>query len=292
MKSITVNKISKLKQNLNAHIADSINFYVFNSSYVPTQLQQQNPFRNDFYSLIFVFEGEMNITIDFKHYHLQSQCVGFISPNQVIEVDDKNVQLAFGILFKKDFLLYPMDWLKKLPLFHRFHSTPSLKLSSIDQTLFSNYIRQIIDEYESNNAYKYDIIKANLVLVLTHLARIYAKSKLENDPKHSKVILEFETLIEQHYTSIKLVKEYADMLYMTPQNLNRICKNITGLSASELINKKILLEIKRYLIYTDNRIEEIAYMFNFYDSSYFTKYFKKATGRTPKQYRKEKINLL
>lgn len=292
MKDIALNTMSKLKQSLNTQFADSTNFYVFDSSQVPTQLQQPNPFRNDFYCLIFIVRGKMDIMIDFKKYQLLPYDVGFISPNQVIDVYDKKVDLAFGVIFKKDFLLLPVDWLKKLPLFHRFHSIPSLRLSSDDQTLLSNCLNQMLHEYMANHSYKYDIIKANLILILAHLSRIYAQSKLENEPKNNKVILEFETLIEQHYTSIKLVKEYADMLFMTPQNLNRICKNITGLTASELINKKILLEIKRFLIYTNNSIEEIAYSFNFYDNSYFTKYFKKATGQTPKQYRKEKNKLL
>ncbi|WP_299766882.1 helix-turn-helix transcriptional regulator [uncultured Tenacibaculum sp.] len=233
----------------------------------------------------------MNITIDFKNHSIESQHVVFISPNQVIDVDDHNVELAFGIIFKKEFLLLPTDWLKTLPLFHRVHSTPSLKLSDKDQILFRSYINQIISEYKAKNEYKYDIIKANLMLILAYLSRSYAQLKLKNNSNSNKVLLDFETLIEQHYRSIKLVKEYADMLHMTPQNLNRICKNITGLSASELINKKILLEVKRYLIYTDNRIEEIAFIFNFYDNSYFTKYFKKATGLTPKEYRREKAKM-
>jgi len=63
---------------------------------------------------------------------------------------------------------------------------------------------------------------------------------------------------------------------------------MTGLTASELINKKILIEVKRFLIFTNNSIEEIAYSFNFYDHSYFTKYFKKATGMTPKKYRESR----
>ncbi|WP_221409114.1 helix-turn-helix domain-containing protein [Reichenbachiella versicolor] len=284
--------MSKLKQNLSAPLIDSTNFYVFDSDHVPVQLQQLTPFRNDFYALIFVLKGEMDIKIDFKHYRLQSQNVGFISPNQVIDVNDKQVEFAFGILFKKDFLLLPIDWLQKLPLFHRFHSTPILTLSDTEQNLISSCLSQMINEQMSSSAYKYDILKANLILVLAHLSRIYSQSKLESEPKQNKVILEFETLIEKHYMSIRLVNEYADMLYMTPQNLNRVCKNITGLTASELINKKILLETKRFLIYTDNSIEEIAYTFNFYDNSYFTKYFKKATGLTPKQYRKEKNDFL
>ncbi len=292
MKSINVNKISKLKQNLNTYFEHESNFHVFDSSKVPIQFQQPNPFRNDFYTLVFIIKGQMDITIDFKRHRLQSYHVGFISPNQIIEVDDELVELGFGIVFKKDLLLLSVDWLKTLPIFHRFHSTPSLDLSNFNYDFFLNCVNQILEEYSSNKTYKYDIIKANLMLVLAHLSRIYSLSMVEDKIGHNKVVVDFETLIEKNYRSVKLVKEYADMLCMSSQNLNRICKNTIGLTASDLINKKILLEVKRFLIYTDNNIDEIAHMFNFNDNSYFTKYFKKATGYTPKQYRKEKSKVI
>jgi len=186
MKDISLIKMSELMQNLSKNFGGNSNFYVFDSSQVPALLQQQSPYRNDFYTLVFVVKGEMEITIDFNHHHLGSQQVAFISPKQVMEVDDKKVEFGIGIIFKKEFLLLPSDWLQKLPLFHKFHSTPGLNLSSVDQTLLSTYLSQMLHEYLSNHTYKFDIIKAHLILVLAHLSRIYSQSSMENEPKHNR----------------------------------------------------------------------------------------------------------
>ena len=85
------------------------------------------------------------------------------------------------------------------------------------------------------------------------------------------------------------MKDYAEMMFMTPQNLNRVIKKTTGKTASDLISERLLIEIKRNLIFTKKRSEEIAYELNFHDNSYFIKYFKKAVGITPKEYRQMKL---
>ncbi|MGL4581499.1 MAG: helix-turn-helix domain-containing protein, partial [Flavobacterium sp.] len=76
-------------------------------------------------------------------------------------------------------------------------------------------------------------------------------------------------------------------LKTSPQNLNAICRKTLKQSASEIIAKHIIDEAKRQLLYSQNRISEIAYYLNFNDSSYFIKYFKRFTGLTPKEFRKK-----
>jgi len=136
MKGISLNKMSDLIQKSNINLGENTNFHIFDSSQVPTLLQQQVPFRNDFYILMFNVKGTMEVTIDFKHHQLDSEQVAFISPRQVIAVDDKQVAFGFGVLFKKEFLSLSSDWLQNLPLFHRFHSNPWLNLSSSKPELF------------------------------------------------------------------------------------------------------------------------------------------------------------
>ena len=81
---------------------------------------------------------------------------------------------------------------------------------------------------------------------------------------------------------------YAEHLNTTPQNLNAICRKEYGKSASEIIADHIIKEVKRRLLYTNETISDIAYSLGFKDSSHFTKYFKRYTGETPKQFKKPK----
>ncbi|NQD72297.1 AraC family transcriptional regulator, partial [Sphingobacterium shayense] len=72
----------------------------------------------------------------------------------------------------------------------------------------------------------------------------------------------------------------------TPNHLNAVTKEQLGYSAGELIRNRVLLEAKRLLVMKNFSIAEIAYELNFSDASYFTKFFKKAVGCTPEEFKK------
>lgn len=83
------------------------------------------------------------------------------------------------------------------------------------------------------------------------------------------------------------VNEFANLLNITPQNLNAVCRKQTGKSASEIITGQLLLEAKRYILHTDNTINEIAEILSFSDTSNFVKFFKKNERVTPIQFREK-----
>ena len=286
MENIPLLKINNLIQSIKEGEHNGDNFSIFEVKDTPERLKQQNPFRNDFYAIIFILKGTLKLVVDFTNYAITPGMIHFISPGQILSTTSVPEE-GFGIIFKKDFLTHQgaSKWLQGLPMYHRIHSAPFLNISFASNERLTFYLQSMLNEYQSNETYKYDAIKANLILVLVYLSRIYRMEQGEEHRENNHAILRFESLIDEHYEDIKSVKEYAEMLYMTPQNLNRITKKVTGKNASDLINEKVLIEIKRYLLFTDKSIEEIAYQLNFFDNSYFTKYFKKATGTTPKAFR-------
>lgn len=82
------------------------------------------------------------------------------------------------------------------------------------------------------------------------------------------------------------------MLYITPNYLNGICKDMLGKSAGQVIRDRILLEAKRLLVNAEMNVEEIAAKLHFSDNSYFTKFFKKYTGLTPDAFRRQSLKAL
>ena len=81
-------------------------------------------------------------------------------------------------------------------------------------------------------------------------------------------------------------KQYAALLYITPNHLNALCNDFLGVSAGVLIRERVILEAKRLLINLDLLISEVAAKLNFDDQSYFIKFFKKHEGLTPEKFRK------
>jgi AraC family transcriptional regulator, transcriptional activator of pobA len=94
----------------------------------------------------------------------------------------------------------------------------------------------------------------------------------------------FQQLIKSSKKN-KSVIEFADELQISSVHLNRICKQVSGKSAIELIHQNILNEAQKYLLHTSYSISEIAYLLNFEYPNYFAKWFRKNTNCSPLEYR-------
>jgi len=142
----------------------------------------------------------------------------------------------------------------------------------------------------SNNDGEIDMMRLllmQLFLIVENSCEVNNKKPV---PQQKQVLLRnFRRLIDQHYLTIRLPKEYADLLYVTPNHLNALCQDLLGKTAGELIRDRILLEAKRLLTNADMTVTEIGYILNFQDNSYFNRFFKKYVGVTPDEFRKQLI---
>jgi len=94
--------------------------------------------------------------------------------------------------------------------------------------------------------------------------------------------------IDAHYSTRRLPRDYAELLYVSPNHLNALTQQVLGRSAGDLIRERVVLEAKRMLINSDRYVSEIAQLLRFEDNSYFVRFFKKHTGVTPEEFRKSK----
>jgi len=92
-------------------------------------------------------------------------------------------------------------------------------------------------------------------------------------------------LIEENYTTQKNVSPYAEMLDMNPSCLNELSKRTTGITAGELIRNRVIEEIKKLLFSSQLSGKEIAFQLGFDDPAYFSRFFRKYTGMTTKEFR-------
>lgn len=96
----------------------------------------------------------------------------------------------------------------------------------------------------------------------------------------------FVELVEDHHKDHWNVARYADALGISAPYLNALCKRHAGRSAKRLVNDRLLLAARRGLAYTDNSITTVSRHLGFADPSYFTRFFRRAEGATPSQFRR------
>jgi AraC family transcriptional activator of pobA len=148
-------------------------------------------------------------------------------------------------------------------------------------------LQAILAEDQQKESLFKDLQKLKLLELFILINRNIIKPAPEPAARNNDLMIRnFRKLVAQYYTTLKLPKEYAALLYITPNHLNALCNDLLGKPAGEVIRDRILLEAKRLLINADMSISEIAWQLNFADNSYFTKFFKKQTGITPEAFRK------
>jgi len=95
----------------------------------------------------------------------------------------------------------------------------------------------------------------------------------------------FMHLVQEHCLKDREVQFYANQLHITAKYLNSVCKQNSGITASEWIQRNAKERIELLLQNASLNIAEIADEMEFSSRSFFTRYVKKVLGVTPSEYR-------
>lgn len=125
--------------------------------------------------------------------------------------------------------------------------------------------------------------------VLLLLRRHHADRRQADISGHADFELysRLRTSIEEHYKVQWSVAQYAAALRVTESRLNRLCVKLAGKSIFDLIQERLMLEARRRLTHVPASISSIAYELGFQDPAYFSRFFKRHTGLTPKRFRQQ-----
>ena len=91
-------------------------------------------------------------------------------------------------------------------------------------------------------------------------------------------------MVETHLTEQLSVNTIADKLALTTNSLYRIVKEYSGVSPKDFFTNRLMIEAKRKLLYSPRSVKELAYELGFNDPDYFSRFFKKCTGKSVSEF--------
>ncbi|MBW6393296.1 MULTISPECIES: helix-turn-helix domain-containing protein [Halomonadaceae] len=124
-----------------------------------------------------------------------------------------------------------------------------------------------------------------LVIELSRQAESHAPSGLRQRDRGHERLASFQALIEAQYRQQPSIERFAEQLGMSSAHLNTLCRRLADRSALQLLHERLLLEAKRQLTYTNMTISQIADSLGFSEPAYFTRFFKRNTGLSPRDFR-------
>jgi len=247
------------------------------------------PHRHDFYQIVLFTQGGGHHTIDFQRHEVRPHQVYYMAPGQIHSWEFDADTDGYLVNFNESFytaICHNPNFVRDFPLFNNISggSVNTLDMSCCAEV--EQYFAMMLTEFETGGDFNFDMLRGMLILILVRLSRVTPATFKEGVSKHNLMLMrQFEKLIEQHYRDKRLPKEYAELMFITPNHLNAVVNGVTGKQAGAIIRERILLEAKRLLANSDLMIGQIAETLNFEDNAYFTRFFKKYLGITPEKFR-------
>ncbi len=252
--------------------------------------------KHTFYHLLYFTKGAGDHLVDFETFPVKKGMIYFMRPGQVHKWNFKGSVDGFIINFSPLFFARFLNGATITDQFSFFDGNVNDQVKMLDKNAQSE-VQQLFERMlleKETVARQAPLMIASLMIQLFILVQRSDKEaqKVANKPNYNSVILRnFQLLIEANFNNLKLPKDYAALLFITPSHLNALCKEQLDLSAGEVIRNRIILEAKRLLVNVNLSVQAIALELNFPDASYFVKFFKKYVGATPEVFRKKQLAL-
>jgi AraC-like DNA-binding protein len=253
------------------------------------------PLRSAFYRVNITVSGELDMQIGLEHYRHQPRTLSFTFPDQVflknnISADASGYYMLFNAVFLDELL--PGARLPEEFPFLSITGTPLFQVTETELAGLVALVRQIDEEVRGDRPERAKAVRHYLYLVLLEAKRSYLRQGLDRPaPVAAGPALagRFQKLVGTHFLTTRTVADYAALLAVSPNHLNKVVKEVTGKTASDSISEMLVQEAKSLLRYTDSSVAEIAYTLDFSDPASFNRFFKGGTGETPLAWRNRHV---
>lgn len=242
-------------------------------------------YKTDFFEFYFFHEANGHVLISDKRVDLHDGMLLVISPFQVQEwhVDIDRLRFTF-LIFQEEFVnRFIVD---KYFMYRQFycyqHDLPTwFDMTSSEMSPFLALLCNMETDLRSPISDSYHMIVAHLYLFLLRLNRVYAEHfGLPMTLCRSNHAFRYKQLLERCIVDKVCVDDYASEMNISRQRLDRAVKREFGVSASYLLKRRLLQEIKDELLFSSMSIKEIAFRLHFSEPVHMMRFFKQQTGVT------------
>ena len=244
------------------------------------------PHKHDFFVIILFDKASGTHNIDSKDYPIDDKEIHILFPGQMHKWQINDGTIGYQLMTERSFFEQFAPYFRFS--FTNYQNHPVIKLSDEAFSKLMYEFNAIKEELKSENSLVH-LINARAAVIAAIVSKeaeqVFTEFKVyQSNPRLAK----FNMLIDEFYKEEKSVVFYAEKLHISANYLNILCKKHLKVSATQLIQQRIIIEAKRLLKSGDLSIKEIAFDLGFTDHAYFSNFFKAQTNITPSEFRNQK----
>lgn len=242
--------------------------------------------KHDFFIVILFERGKGSHTIDFVEHTIADFQLHMVFPEQVHQWEIEQETVGYQLMIGRERFETFLPYLRFSAAFYQHHPVIDLSREAFNTLLYE--FQSVKRELETPAIF-WELIQARCSSIGLLVSRVAENIFKDLDIYNSNAILpRFISLTDRYFKTQRSVAFYASEIGISPNYLNMVCKKQLNVSASSLIQNRVLLEAKRLLKASEMTVKEIVFDLGFYDHANFSKFFKSHTGMTPSEFRELK----
>lgn len=249
---------------------------------------------HSFYHFVLFSKGGGFHTVDFRRFPVRKGALYFMVPGQVHSWAFEGKTDGYVVNFNEGFfqsLLADNAYLERFRFFSGDIHEQTFQLKPATLIRAAALLERVVTELQEMAPMYLDsarLILLQFFIIVTRETTTGAQGTSALTGQ-ALTLQNFRRLLNLHFRELRLPRDYAALLYVTPNYLNALCQDLLQKPAGELIRERVLLEAKRLLVNQHQDVAGIAYALGFKDNSYFSRFFRKYTGLTPEAFRREQL---
>ena len=264
-------------------------FFFLGPNSAPTHLPIDLPYRSDYYKIGLCLRGSARLKVNLETYDIGPNSLMLLSPYVIKQWPFMSADMeALSVFFTKEFITANTSLNLDTFSFFERDARHVFEIAPAQAEAIADLLRAIELKYDAPHAYREEILRSLLHILLHEAAPIYSAQHVASNVIQSRSQLianGFKKLVNSHYATERSLAFYADKLCITPKHLAETIKETTGKRAVEWLAEAVLLEASVLLQNPALTIAQIADTLHFADQSTFGRFFRKSTGVSPATYR-------
>lgn len=252
------------------------------------------PVRLDALIMLLVLEGSTQVRLDFVPYTITPGMFLTIMPTHIFQVSEASNNFKGRLIILDKNFLQGINTEKRSPAMTNYmllRKNPCTQFQPDEARHIDKSIAVLRDKIRMrNHSFHKEVLQNAFVGFMLEIANLMiGKSEQIVRPTLTRKEELFNSFLQLLIKQVKQehnVSYYANELFITPQYLSLILKELSGKSANKWIDEALLVEAKILLKSPQMTVQQVADELNFSDQSTFGKFFKKQMGVSPMEYRK------